>query len=226
MSVASGVEGLSSVRSPTKSATNLTRQKTGAQQPEASELLPEPVFTGRKLTPEEFLPIATRSETRKLELVGGKIVPMSPVSVTHGLVQMELAVLLGSFLREHQLGRAATEVGIVLNFGDTQVVRGPDLAFWSQEKLAQLETDQGFTRVVPDLVVEVVSPHDSWGYLLQKVLEYLAAGVRLVWIADPETRSVTVWRPNLQGAILRTDDTLQGEDVLTGFSSPVARIFA
>ncbi|MCS7166918.1 MAG: Uma2 family endonuclease [Gemmatales bacterium] len=226
MSVASGVEALSCVGGTTQSAANLTRQKTGAQEPEDRELLPEPVFTGRKLTPEEFLPIAAQSETRKLELVGGEIVPMSPVSVTHGLVQMELAVLIGSFVREHQLGRAATDVGIVLHVGDTQVVRGPDLAFWSKEKLGQLETDQGFTRVVPDLVVEVVSPHDSWSYLHQKVLEYLTAGVRLVWIADPETRSVTVWRPNLQGVILRADDTLQAEDVLPGFSSQVSRIFA
>ena len=83
----------------------------------------------------------------------------------------------------------------------------------------------GWFRGAPDVAAEVLSPSDTSSAMLQKTLEYLEAGARLVWIVDPDARTVTVHRPDGSANILRDHQTLTGENVLDGFAVGVAEIF-
>jgi Uma2 family endonuclease len=79
---------------------------------------------------------------------------------------------------------------------------------------------------VPDLVVEVMSPDDSYSKVREKVREWLAGGVQVVWLVDPERRVAEVWQSQEEPAqVLSEDDTLRGEPVLPGFELPVRMIF-
>jgi Uma2 family endonuclease len=83
----------------------------------------------------------------------------------------------------------------------------------------------GHVRIAPDLAVEVVSPNDLFYDVRQKVGEYIAAGVRLVWVVNPDKREIDVYRANGTYQLVQHGDVLSGEDVLTGFSVPLAQIF-
>ena len=82
----------------------------------------------------------------------------------------------------------------------------------------------GWVRDAPDVAVEVLSPSDTSSAVHQKVLEYLEAGARLVWLVDPEARTVTVHRPDGSANVLREHETLTGEGVLGGFSVEVREV--
>ena len=80
--------------------------------------------------------------------------------------------------------------------------------------------------IAPDLAVEVLSPSDRMADAMSKVTMYLQAGVRLVWLIDPATLTVTIFRQDAAPKMVSEGDTLDGGDVLPGFSVPVAEIFA
>ncbi len=108
-------------------------------------------------------------------------------------------------------------------------VRRPDVSYVGSGRFPNNTVPQGHSRIPPDLAIEVVSPNDLAYDVAEKVREYLAAGVRLVWVIDPHSRIVQVHRPagaaagRLSG--LESGDTISGEDVLSGFSCPVAEFF-
>jgi Uma2 family endonuclease len=102
-------------------------------------------------------------------------------------------------------------------------VRGPDVAFWSIKR--QPEMPEGYFLIPPDLAVEVLSPDDRRGDVRAKIKEYVFYSVPLVWLVDPETRTVLVYRGNMRGTELGDDDALDGGDVLPGFSCKVADLF-
>ncbi len=79
--------------------------------------------------------------------------------------------------------------------------------------------------IAPDIVAEVVSPHEDAENVETKIREYFAAGVRLVWVAYPLTRTVHIYRPDGSAAVLDERGTISGEDVLPGLEIPVASIF-
>jgi Uma2 family endonuclease len=80
--------------------------------------------------------------------------------------------------------------------------------------------------VVPEVVVEVISPTDRYFAVTDKVQEYLDAGVKLVWVVHPEQQTVMVYRATGgDPSLLHIHDSLSGEDVLPGFSCPLASIF-
>ena len=98
----------------------------------------------------------------------------------------------------------------------------PDLVFVSS---AHLPIPRHLLRA-PDIAVEVLSPDQHWPQLIDKIQFYLLNGVRLVWIIDPETRTVTIEAPGQEAQILQSGDTLTGNDVLPGFSVEIDRIMA
>jgi len=104
-------------------------------------------------------------------------------------------------------------------------VRAPDVGFVRAERIPATLTT-GFFQGPPDLAVEVISPNDRAGDLLAKVQDWLGAGCRVVWVVDPGTRTVSVYRGAKQVTILTIADELTGEDVVPEFRLPVAEIFA
>jgi Uma2 family endonuclease len=116
------------------------------------------------------------------------------------------------------------EVGIFTRRGP-DTVRAADVAFISNERYDRLKSRRKFLDVPPELVVEVLSPDDPASELIRKLSEYFAAGVRLVWVADPDERSVRAYRSSTDVRELRGTDSLSGEDVLPGFEAEVAALF-
>ncbi len=159
----------------------------------------------------------------RTELVKGVIVQMSPTGYLHGRLEKRFSVVLDAFVRERKLGEVFSgEVGIyTARHPDT--VRGADVAFVSNERMAQVKSSS-YLDVAPELVVEILSPDDRWSDLMEKLGEYLNIGVLMVWLADPKTRSVYVYRSLTDVQRLTADDVLSGGDVLPGFSVSVGAL--
>lgn len=105
-------------------------------------------------------------------------------------------------------------------------VRKPDAAFIALGRMPPATyRDEGFCTTVPDLVAEVTSPNDLHDEVEEKLTEWLAAGVKVVWLVQPITRTVRVHRADGGYSFLRESDTLTGDDVLPGFTCPVADLF-
>jgi len=179
-------------------------------------------MTGKLITAEEFARMPNPPDGSRQELVRGRIETMPPPGGRHGFCCSKMDRRVGGFIEQHGLGSVfANDTGFITGQGP-DTVRGADVSFWSKERLPEIP--EGYIDVAPDLAIEVLSPHDRFARLQLKVNEYLTKGVRLIWIVDPEDRSVTVYRPNQQPAILFENDTLAGEDVLPGFSCLVAEL--
>lgn len=180
--------------------------------------------TKKLLTAEEFARRPEPDDGSKEELVRGEVITMPPPGFLHGNVQSLVAFALQLFCRTSKLGRVTVESGLITEQGP-DTVRGPDVAYWSFERLPPDHVPVVYANVAADLVAEVVSPSNTRRQLATKVREYFASGVRIVWVADPEDSSVTVYRGPGNGTVLWEDATITGEDVLPGFSCPVADFF-
>jgi len=105
-------------------------------------------------------------------------------------------------------------------------VRKPDISFIHREKLPGGRVPEGWIQVPPDFAIEVLSKKDTSGEVEEKVDEYLAVGVPLVWVVDPKRQHVTVYRPATAAQTLSGDDELVDEAVLPGFRCKVEELFA
>jgi Uma2 family endonuclease len=160
-----------------------------------------------------------------VELVRGEIVVMTPSGAEHGGIAAAIVVPVANFVRERKLGRIfIAEVGFVLS-RDPDTVRAPDGAFVATERVAAQAHQVGFFEGAPDLAIDVVSPGDSDQDVHQKVLDYLGAGTRLVWVVRPRSRTVTAHRSLTEARVLTGADALDGHDVLPGFRLQVSQIF-
>ena len=161
----------------------------------------------------------------RCELVRGELAMMSPAGFEHGRLIGRIGARLSQRVETDALG---VVVGAETGFHiarDPDTVRAPDVAFIRKERLPPGPI-LGFFPGAPDLAVEVVSPNDRASELLAKVQDWLAAGCLAVWVIDPLQRTVAVYRPDKPLATLRPADVLEGDDVVPGFSVPVAEIFA
>jgi Uma2 family endonuclease len=159
------------------------------------------------------------------ELVRGRIVLSSPAYGDHGRIEGNFFHELRSFAEPRGLGKVLVgEVGVYTG-RDPDTVRGADVAFLSSERYAQAKRACGFLDVAPDLVVEVISSSESRASLKEKLGEYFACGVRLVWVALSATATVRVYRSFEDVREYGPGDALPGDDVLPGFSVPVSRLF-
>ena len=168
------------------------------------------------MTLEEFL----ASDLEGYEYAKGKLIPMAPTTMQHGEISMNLSFLLGLPVRENQLGRVYP--------ADTDFKLGnrlvkPDVAFVSTARLPE-NRDQA-SPIAPDLAVEVVSPSDAFRRVVRKALDYLEDGTKMVWIVEPTSQTVRVYRSETPIRVFGINDTLTGEDVVEGFSCQVAQLF-
>jgi Uma2 family endonuclease len=176
------------------------------------------------ITAEEFAKMPDPPDGSRLELVRGEVVTTPPPKGKHPIVCSEVAWVLKNFVKPRKLGWVTTnDTGVVLEKGP-DTVRGPGVAFWSITR--QPEQPEGYFLIPPDLAVEVQSPDDRRKDLRAKIKEYLFYSVPLTWLVDPETRTVTVYKGSMRGPELDESDTLDGGDVLPGFSCKVSDLFA
>jgi len=143
----------------------------------------------------------------------------------HGKVAQLIGYRLMRFLEANRIGTVTAETGVQTE-EDPDTVRGPDVSFWSFERVPEGTVPEVYPDVPADLCVEVRSPSNTTKKLHEKAAEYLRAGVRMVWVVDPEDRSITVFRKPGRGTTLWGDEVLEGEDVLPGFACPVSQFFS
>lgn len=160
-----------------------------------------------------------------LDLAAGRLVREPRPGARHGVIVGNLYRALDSFVRRRGLGRVVIETGFLLA-EDPPTVRGPDVAFISVERLPVGPVPEGFWRLAPDLVVEVVSPSDSAAEIQEKVLQYLDAGTLAVWVVQPRTRTVEVWQPGADVHVVREGEALEGGDVLPGWRVELESLFS
>lgn len=173
------------------------------------------------LTGEE---LAAMGDIGPCELIEGRIVRVSPTRPKHGRYEYRIARALGDFVDTHRLGEVQVgEVGIYTR-RNPDTVRAADILFISRERLAQATPD-GFFDVAPELVVEILSPDERWSYMKKKLREYFDIGVKIVLVVDPDERAVSAYRSLTDIREFGENDTLTVEDVLPGFSVPVADLF-
>lgn len=176
----------------------------------------------RLMTADEFFHLP---DDGRYELVEGRLEEVGGGSEQSSLVAATILTLLNIFVRLHKLGKVGgAGLGAKL-FDDPDTVRVPDVSFISKERYPQGKVARGFRRGAPDLVVEVLSPSDRYRRTRRKVDEYLAAGARLVWVFDPDDRSVVVHRAGGTVTEYGENDVLDGGDVLPGFTLALAEVW-
>ncbi|HRQ37935.1 MAG TPA: Uma2 family endonuclease [Chloroflexota bacterium] len=158
------------------------------------------------------------------ELVKGEIKYHIPTGHPHGYFESLIAFFLTMFVREHKSGRVLTgEVGIYTD-RNPDTVRAADVIFISHKRFRQARS-AGYLDVAPELVVEVMSPDNTWSEVQKKLAEYFAVDVLMVWVVDPQLEQVHVYRSPEQMKLLRKEDALTGGDVLPGFQVALTEIF-
>ena len=160
---------------------------------------------------------------KQVELIRGQLVVREPPGTWHGRVAARLTLSLGTFTTQHGLGEVfAQDTGFKIA-RDPDTVRAPDVAFVLRERLVQIP-DEGYADLAPDWVTEILSPSDRPGEVLDKVGQWLSAGVRLVWVIDRGRRQARVYRADGTVTIVEADGMLDGEDVFPGLGCPLGDI--
>ena len=136
-----------------------------------------------------------------------------------------IARILGNFVEAQGLGEIVVgDSGFVLD-REEQTLRGPDVAFISRERIPAEGLPDDWWEGAPDLAVEIVSRTQTAHDLARKALEYLQAGTKMVWVVDPESKTVAVYTPPNHIRVLREDETLDGGEVLPNFQIRVGDLF-
>jgi Uma2 family endonuclease len=176
-----------------------------------------------RYTPEDLLRMP---DGNRYELVDGQLVELN-VSIWSSYVAGVIHRILSLYCLANRLGWVLPEGTTFQCFQrEPELVRKPNVSFIRRERLSLAQaTVEAHCPVVPDLMVEVVSPNDTAYEVDEKVQLYLDAGTRLVWVVNPQRRTVAVHRPTSLGTILREQDELTGEDVVPGFRCQVRDFF-
>lgn len=177
----------------------------------------------KPITIEEFSRMPDPADGSRLELVRGEIVVMGSPKARHCICCSKIDRRLGNFVEAGNLGWVTSnDTGVILD-RDPDTMRGPDVAYWSIARQPTMPED--YFEIPPDIAVEVLSPDDRRKAVRDKIKEYVKHGVKLVWLVDPDTRTVTVYQGSLRGSELDESETLTGGEVLPGFTCKVADLF-
>ncbi len=176
----------------------------------------EPLITG-----EEFAAM----DIGRAELVEGKVIEMTPPQTAHGRCESKFTYALMKFALENKAGIVVSGEAGIYTRRNPDSVRGMDVAFISNARWAQQKNKDKYLEIAPELIVEVLSPDDRWKDVTQKLREYFNIGVQVVWVADPAARTVFAYRSLTEVREYTEKDALTGDEVLPGFSVPVASFF-
>ncbi len=183
----------------------------------------QPKTDAKLITADELLRMSAKGF--RGELIRGKLCETMPVGGEHGEIVVKLAYELQAFVKPRHLGRiAASDSGVWLE-RDPDTVRESDIVFISADKIPTGVRVTGYYEAVPDLVVAMVSPSNTSREINDKARMWLSHGVRLVWVVYPDTRTVAIHPRDGEIIVLSDTETLDGQDILPGFTCNVADIF-
>ena len=174
-------------------------------------------------TIEEFkrLPL----EGRRWELMDGKVVQMEPHYFAANLVTGHVLGLVWNHVEAHDLGWVLGPGCGFRLWPGRETVRVTDASFTRHDRIPDRKDWGDFLRGAPDLTIEVLSSAELTASALDRIAMFLAAGTLRVWLVDPETRTVTIFHPERGPVMLSVGDTLDGDEALPGFNTPVQEIF-
>jgi Uma2 family endonuclease len=176
------------------------------------------------LTAEEFF--ERHGSESHVDLVDGIVVRHPMPGSRHGSSASMLDRAIGRYLDEHDIGQTFTCDTFLKVKSNPDRMRGADFAYMSYEKYpADAELPDGPLPAIPELVAEVKSPSDSWTEVGIKVNDYLGAGVQIVLVLDPATKTVKRFDSEGERETLPTSGLLRFPDLLPGFECPVERLF-
>jgi Uma2 family endonuclease len=174
------------------------------------------------VTPDDLLRMPNQKD---FELIDGELVERK-VSVLSSWIGLQIARLIGNYIVDRQLGWVfGPDNGFYCIPGLPNTLRKPDASFVRMDRLPAEQIGEGWLKLVPDLIVEVISPNDLAEEVEEKIEMFLKAGVPLIWVVSPAGRNVKILRNDGSIAIVREGDELSGEDILPGFVCPVSSIF-
>ncbi|WP_010587364.1 Uma2 family endonuclease [Schlesneria paludicola] len=162
---------------------------------------------------------------RWIELAEGRLIRLNPPDDAHGDVVRNLSRALATFLKKSPDTYACFELPLILQ-REPALVRCPAIScfrFVAGGRFA--ETDKLLTETRPVLIIEVASTNERREAMSTRVKAYLAWGVEVVWVVDPVTRHVHLFRGGLSGDMLKEPQVLVGFPVLPGFAIPVSDLF-
>ncbi|MEZ2236124.1 Uma2 family endonuclease [Microcoleus sp.] len=174
-------------------------------------------------TDAEFM--ALNRDGHRYEIVNGELIDMGNRSAKHGYVCSILMILLGGYVHIQKLGAMFdSSTAFKMKSGNK---RSPDVSFMAKERLQGLEElPDGFLEGAPDLAVEILSPSNTVAEIHNKLVEYFENGARLVWVINPKEKYVLVYRSSQEpDRLLKSVDSLDGEEIVSGFTLPVAELF-
>jgi Uma2 family endonuclease len=186
---------------------------------------------GERITAREYAALPDESGW-KTELHQGVVVKMPLIKdMRHDWIVANLIAALHAFVMPQRLGRVSSEqVGYdaTLAGESDETTYGPDVAFVRTERIpnAQAAVARGDYAPAPDLIAEVVSASQSKTDVAERAQRWLGAGTRLVWTIWPESQTVDVWTPDTPMYTLSPNDSLDGLDVLPGFTLVLVDLFA
>lgn len=176
----------------------------------------------RVTTADELL--AMPDDGKRYELVQGELRMMSPAGARHGRIAQKLLRRLGNQVEQNDLGETfAAETGFLLK-QNPDTVRAPDVAFVSHARLGKLADHPGYLPVTPNLVAEVVPPNESSSEVEQKAFDWLAAGVTVVLVVDPQTKTIRDYR-SMQEVRVYVAGLIDLSHVMAGCGLDVSELF-
>jgi Uma2 family endonuclease len=160
------------------------------------------------------------------ELIEGELIVTAAGGGMHGLVTGKFLGEIAVFLKENPLGRLVGPGTGFFTRGDDRTVCAPDMAFIRNEVIPAEGMSYGYLRIVPELVLEVISPNDRAEEVDRKVQEWLNFGVKEVWVAYPTARRIVIYRRGAHNAvILNAEDQIDGGAILPGFERSIDLFF-
>ncbi len=177
----------------------------------------------KKLTLSEFLEMPESSD--RTELINGEIVPKVSPKYKHSTLQLRLLLGLNQWCESNKAGRVRPEWAVILQRQEQDWVPVPDLTYVSYERLPTDWEEDTPCPVLPELVIEIISPGQSFGEMTQKATDYLQAGVSRVWVADNQAQSVTAFGADEFPQTFLIGDIIS-DALLPGLEIAVADLFA
>jgi Uma2 family endonuclease len=177
------------------------------------------------MTAEEYMALPDSFEG-PTELVRGELVAMPPARPRQGEICAQIVYLLRKHLEDYPIGRVVSNDSSMVTERNPDTVRGPDVAYYSYERVPKGPLPEGLLSASPELVFEVRSPSDRWSALHTKTAEYLNANVKAVCVVDEETRTAHVFYADREPKVFTAADELNLPEILGDFRMKVERIFA
>jgi Uma2 family endonuclease len=161
----------------------------------------------KNLTLEEFF--ALPEGDRPLELIDNQAVPKMSPKRFHASIQKILLRLIDDWCQE--IGQVYPEWAITLQRNDKDWAPVPDITYISFNRLPLDVVEDSACPVAPELVIEIISPGQTFGELTEKATDYLIAGVDRVWLVDTQAKTFTIFYPNAIPQTFRGDQSIRDE---------------